>query len=86
MVCLEVKAVAGTIADVSLSGDFFLHPEETVDRIESRLKGMPSDASESDLSIAIESCLSESEARLIGASAQDIAKLLRKAVDSCAGE
>lgn len=38
---VTVWSEGGTIKDVRISGDFFVHPEEAVESMEERLRGMP---------------------------------------------
>jgi lipoate-protein ligase A len=86
MVCLELRVIEGAIADITISGDFFLHPEEAIASLERRLNGLDSSTPETKLKDEIDVCLLSEDARLIGASSSDIARLIRRAVDSCSGE
>lgn len=78
MVCFSLESDGGRAKDVRLTGDFFLHPEEAVSRIEGSLEGMSLDASEAEIESRIGSALDG--AQLIGASAADLARVFRKAV------
>lgn len=62
------------ILEVRFSGDFFMHPEETVELLEERLRG----ADISTASNVIKEVLSSAE--LFGAEPEDFAEALRMAV------
>jgi lipoate-protein ligase A len=70
----------GTAIRVRISGDFFLHPEDAIEDMESSLTGMGLDSEESDIEATIKASLARSKATLIGATASDIARLFVKAV------
>ena len=67
------------IEKVEITGDFFLHPEETIDILEMALRGQMLDA---DLGKSISNILKENGALLLGASPEDIAKCIEIASDS----
>jgi lipoate-protein ligase A len=71
---VKVKLVisSGKIGKLMILGDFFLHPEETLQRIENSLIG--SRADKTSIENTISQVLEESDATLIGATAADIAK------------
>ena len=79
MVRLDVR-FSDRIDWVKITGDFFLHPEETLDRIEGCLVGAPLPLDQPGLTDCIARCLSESQAELIGASPVDIVSLLQEVV------
>ena len=64
----------GVIEDVRIMGDFFLHPEEVIEEVESSLIGQPLD--EGVLAELIESLLRERDATLLGATPKDLAKCI----------
>ena len=74
LVKVKLKIACDRIAEVSILGDFFLHPEETLLKIEESLVGSPIEESEIESTIA--QLLKESDASLIGATAADIAKTI----------
>lgn len=78
MLAVEAEVSGGKITSVRITGDFFLHPEDAILRLEESLSGMSAGSSEEELSSAAKKALGG--ASLIGASADDIARMLKKAV------
>ena len=74
---IKLETSSGMISDVKILGDFFLHPEETIQRIEELLLG--STADETSIENKVAQALTESDATLIGATAADIAKTIMMA-------
>ena len=74
LVKVKLKIACGRIAEVQLLGDFFLHPEETLQVIEDSLVGSPPD--KTAIEKLIDEIMLESDAILIGATAADIAKTI----------
>jgi lipoate-protein ligase A len=72
-----------TIESVKITGDFFLHPEDTLVEIEKKLTGVPLPIQKARLIQQIESILKERQAELIGASAADLVVVLDEAVSCC---
>ena len=77
LVKVKLDTSSGKISDVKILGDFFLHPEETLQRIEELLLG--STADETSIENKVAQALTESDATLIGATAADIAKTIMMA-------
>lgn len=77
MVNAKVELRNGSITSVQFTGDFFLHPEELIAVIESSLIGKR--LGEADLAQTIDHVLQEHNAQLIGASAQDFARVIMEA-------
>lgn len=77
MISASVELHNGCITCIQFTGDFFLHPEELIDVIESSLIGNRPD--EDDLAQTIDHVLQGHNARLIGASVQDFARLIMEA-------
>ena len=80
MVCFSLESDGGKARDVRLTGDFFLHPEDTILRIEESLEGIPLDSDESAIGSRIAGALDG--AQLIGATPEDLARVFRRAVVS----
>jgi len=78
LVCFSVEAEDGRVTEVKITGDFFLHPEETIEKIESSLEGVPLDMDEAEVASLIGASLDG--AQLIGATAEDLARVFKKAV------
>lgn len=79
MVDLEVEA--GRLRQVTISGDFFLEPAETLEPLTAALEGAPADADEAALARRLASAVPDG-AELIGVSPLAIAVAVRRAVDS----
>jgi lipoate-protein ligase A len=80
LVKAKVRVEAGRIAEIVILGDFFLHPEETLQKIEDALRGTL--AEEASIERVISKVLTESDAIIIGATAQDMAKTIMLAFAS----
>ncbi len=78
MLAVEADVSGGKITKVKITGDFFLHPEDAILRLEESLSGISSGASEDEVESIAEKALEGAD--LIGASARDIARILKKAV------
>ncbi len=79
LVKVKLRTASGRISEVRILGDFFLHPEETLQKIEKSLIGIPIE--ETTLEKMITQVLLEFDATLIGATAADIAKAIMLAAE-----
>ena len=77
MINARVELCNGSIISIQFTGDFFLHPEELIEVIESALIGKR--PCEDELAQTIDRVLQGHNAQLIGASAQDFAKVIMEA-------
>ncbi len=68
------------IDTVKITGDFFLHPEETLDEILKLLTGQTLPLDSQALTHQLEALLAQHDAQLIGASSQDIVEILLEAL------
>jgi lipoate-protein ligase A len=84
LVVADLEVVDGALAQVSISGDFFLEPDEALLDINSSLTGLPADAGAADLSAAVTAALPE-DAVLFGFSAEAIAISVRRALAKATG-
>ena len=80
LVKVKLRVVSEKIFEVRILGDFFLHPEDTILKIEEALIDSPHE--KITLTQTIAKVLSDSDATLIGASPADIAKTILMAWDS----
>jgi hypothetical protein len=80
LVKVKLKVSSGKITELKILGDFFLHPEEVIMKIEEELVGAQHDLVL--LQTIIDEVLNNEEATLIGASSSDIAKTIIMAWDS----
>ena len=78
----RIKIDADTnINALSLTGDFFLHPEESLPAIEKSLIGLPTQTPENIFAEKIHSALAEQKANFIGVTAEDIAQTIIEAIN-----
>lgn len=80
LVKVKLQVSSGKITELKILGDFFLHPEEAIIKIEEELIGAQHD--EVSLKKIIDEVLKAEEAILIGASSSDIARTIIMAWDS----
>ena len=59
LVVADFDVVDGVLANVSLSGDFFLEPDEALPEINRALTGLPIDTSAADIADAVTAALPE---------------------------
>ena len=78
MLAIEAELSDGKIVRLRITGDFFLHPEDAILKLEDALSGISAGSSEDEIARLAEKSLEG--ASLVGASAQDIARILRKAI------
>ena len=80
---LRIKVECDTVVkNVQISGDFFLHPEESIKELENSFFGISADMDENSIAGLIEEVIRSQNIEMIGVSAPDIARVLKKAVDN----
>ncbi|ADO43346.1 lipoate--protein ligase family protein [Ketogulonicigenium vulgare] len=79
LVIADVEQVDGKLADVRISGDFFLEPAEALDDILAALNGLPADLSPAETTAAITAGLRPGT-QLVGFTAADITTAVRRAL------
>ena len=84
LVVADFDVVDGVLANVSLSGDFFLEPDEALAEINRALTGLPADAGAADISAAVAAAL-PAGAVLFGFSADAVAVTVRRALAKATG-
>ena len=84
LVVADLDVVDGLLANVSLSGDFFLEPDEALPAINRALTGLPAEASAGDMSAAVAAAL-PADAVLFGFSADAVAVTVRRALAKATG-
>lgn len=77
---IKCDVTDGVLSGVSLTGDFFMHPEDGVIELESALNGMSSGAEVSEYVSKLNDVIHERGFELIGFSASDVAETLVEAV------
>jgi lipoate---protein ligase len=84
LVVADFDVIDGALANVSLSGDFFLEPDEALLEINRALTGLSLDATAADISDAVEAALPP-DAVLFGFSAGAVAVTVRRALARATG-
>jgi lipoate-protein ligase A len=79
LVVIDLDVEDGRFANVRLSGDFFLEPDEALPAIDAALTGLPADADGKTIAAAVQASLPEG-AVLLGFSAESVATVVRRAV------
>lgn len=80
---VRIKLIANEyITDLQITGDFFLHPEESISQIEQNLKNLHVQTSEEEIEERIHATLAKNKANLIGVSPADLAQLIHRALQS----
>lgn len=79
LVAAEVETEGGTLASVHISGDFFLEPDDALDRIDRALTGLPEDSPVDRMSAVVQAAVGP-DAHLIGFDADAVAIAVRRAV------
>ncbi|WP_081416440.1 lipoate--protein ligase family protein [Arthrobacter castelli] len=79
MVVADFNIVDDRLADVSLSGDFFLEPDSALADINAALTGLPVDASAKEITAAVESSLA-SDVSMLGFSPSAVSVAVRRAL------
>ncbi|WP_265446721.1 lipoate--protein ligase family protein [Flexivirga meconopsidis] len=84
LVAVDVEVESRRLARVSVSGDFFLEPDDALEDIDAALTGMPADASVDQLSAAITGAL-DPGVQLIGFNADAVGVAVRRALGKATG-
>jgi lipoate---protein ligase len=79
LVVADVEVAGGCLADVRISGDFFLEPDDALERIGAAVTGLPVTAGTAAITGSIEAALG-GEALLAGFSAETVAVAVRRAL------
>jgi lipoate-protein ligase A len=83
LVVVDLEVEAGAISRFSLSGDFFLEPDEALEAIDRAVVGLPADATAAALSAAVRDALPPGAA-LLGFSPESVATAIRRAIGRAA--
>jgi lipoate-protein ligase A len=84
LVAVDVEEAGGRLASVSVSGDFFLEPDEALGDINAALTGLPVDAGVERLASAVTAALDGSVA-LVGFTPEAIGIAVRRALGKATG-
>lgn len=80
LVIADFQVIADKLANVSISGDFFLEPPEALEAIDQALEGMPATSDEAELTGAVAEALSDDVA-MVGFSPEAVASAVRRGLD-----
>ena len=81
LVVADFTVVAGALREVTISGDFFLYPEEALRDIVGALEGAPNSASEEELAARIQAVLTPG-VTLLGFSPEAIGRAVRRGLEA----
>ncbi|NIZ91278.1 lipoate--protein ligase family protein [Kineococcus rubinsiae] len=84
LVVVDLEVVDGRLADVRLSGDFFLEPDEALEAVDAALQGVPADTDAGELAARVRSALPPG-AVLLGFGPEAVATTVRRAVGGATG-
>ncbi len=84
LVVIDLDVVDGRFAHVSLSGDFFLEPDEALLDINRALTGLPESSTPAEIAAAVTAAL-PADAVLFGFSADAVAVAVRRALSKASG-
>ena len=84
LVVADFDVAAGALANVSVSGDFFLEPDEALLDINRALTGLPADSGAAEITAAVESAL-PADAVLFGFSTDAVAVAVRRGLAKATG-
>ena len=79
LVAADVEVAGGRLSRVQISGDFFLEPDEALERIDAAVTGLPVTADTATIIARVDAALGE-HAILAGFSAQGVAVAVRRAL------
>jgi len=79
LVVIDLELREGRLADVQLSGDFFLEPDHALRAINAALEDLPADMGADAMAAAIDGCMPQG-VMMYGISAPAIAEAVRRAL------
>ncbi len=80
LIKIKVRTDSDRIEDILILGDFFLHPESALVKLETNLKGCAVDTQE--IQNTISRVITKEKAQIIGASEADLARAIISAIRS----
>lgn len=80
LVVADLAIVGGRLRDVELSGDFFLDPDETLERMVAAVEGVPVETPAEELAARLRAATEG--AMLLGVTSEGVASAIRRAVDA----
>ena len=79
LVAVDLEVADGVLRDVTVSGDFFLYPEEALSAITGALEGLSVELSESEIAEEVRMAMPR-DAELLGSSPEAIGAAVRRAL------
>ena len=81
MVRLSLEFDTTILQGAKIYGDFFIHPEETIEELEQALFRLPVEATEERIKHLLDQAVHQKNAQLIGIDTQTVAKLIHEAIN-----
>lgn len=81
---VDLDIIDGRFANFTLSGDFFLEPDDALEAINSAVNGLPADSDSSWIAAAVQGALPD-DALLLGFSPEAVAVAIRRSLASARG-
>ncbi|HKS68945.1 MAG TPA: hypothetical protein VJQ45_00895 [Ktedonobacterales bacterium] len=85
LVVADLTVARGQLCDVEISGDFFLDPDETLERMVAAVEGAPVEASVDELAARLRTATEGEGAVLLGVTPEGVAIAIRRAVEGHEG-
>lgn len=79
LVAIELDVADGKLANVAISGDFFLEPDTALDILNKAIDGLPADSTFGDIRKAVDEAITE-DMTLLGFDARALATVTRRAL------
>ncbi len=68
------------LQNIKICGDFFIHPEETIEEMERALYHLPVESTEERIKHLLDHAVHAKNAQLIGIDTQSVARLIHEAI------
>ncbi|MGB4860129.1 MAG: biotin--protein ligase [Dokdonella sp.] len=85
LVVVDFAIIDGRLANMQVSGDFFLEPPSALDSIDRALEGLPAESDQQALAAIVRGALGPTP-QLFGITPEGVAVAVRRAIDSANGE
>lgn len=79
LLVVDLRTQGNVLADVRLSGDFFMEPPEALDIINGALNGLPQDADSAQLEQAVQSAIA-GDVQMFGITVEGIVTVIQRAL------
>lgn len=79
LLVVDLRIQANVLADVRLSGDFFMEPPEALDIINGALNGLPQDADIAQLEQVVQSAIA-TDVQMFGITVEGVAVVIQRAL------